>query len=98
MAELKQALSLIYGERLRGLYLYGSYARGDFNQDSDVDVIIALEGPVNAFDEINRYNEVVSDICLRYDLLISTLPVGEDRFNQGIEPLYENVRREGVLV
>lgn len=44
LLELKQALVQMYGERLEGIYLYGSYARGDFTQDSDVDVLVVLRG------------------------------------------------------
>ena len=38
LKELQDYLAKVYGERLRGVYLYGSYARGDFRPDSDVDV------------------------------------------------------------
>jgi predicted nucleotidyltransferase len=98
LGELKPALVDLYGERLRGVYLYGSHARGDFHADSDVDVLIVLVGPVVPGEEINRYSTIRADICLRYDLVISTLPVAEDWFNQQIEPLYQNVVREGVPV
>ncbi|PYU20599.1 MAG: hypothetical protein DMG30_20565 [Acidobacteria bacterium] len=43
LKELKEALQGIYGSRLRGLYLYGSYARGDEVAESDVDVLVVLE-------------------------------------------------------
>ena len=33
----------IYGSHLRQIILYGSYARGDYNSDSDVDVMILLD-------------------------------------------------------
>jgi predicted nucleotidyltransferase len=39
LKELKQLPSEIYGERLSGIYLYGSYARGDFHSRSDVDTM-----------------------------------------------------------
>jgi predicted nucleotidyltransferase len=42
LKELQEYLAEIYGERLRGIYLYGSYARGDFHSGSDIDVLIAL--------------------------------------------------------
>lgn len=54
LEELKQELVKLYGERLRGIYLYGSYARGDFTEDSDVDVLIVLRGEVNPYREIAR--------------------------------------------
>lgn len=96
LAELKDALVAIYGDRLRSVYLYGSYARGDYRDDSDVDVLIVLEGPVKLSREIERYNKVVAEICLRYDLLISTMPVAEETFLTGSPTFFEPVHREAV--
>ncbi|MCL5264129.1 MAG: hypothetical protein M1343_02865 [Chloroflexi bacterium] len=48
--------------------------------------------------EINRYSQIVADICLRHDLLIGTVPVAEGWFRRQVEPLYENVMGEGVAV
>lgn len=98
LAELKVALRNLYGERLRGIYLFGSYARGDYREDSDVDVLIVLAGAVRPGEEINRYSRIVAEISLHHDLLISTVPVAEEWFRQQVEPLYENVMREGVAV
>ena len=96
LAELKEALASRYGERLKGLYLYGSYARGDFTADSDVDLLIALEGEVRPTREIDRLSAVVADICLRYDLLIAVYPVPVEWVAERKSPLFENIRREGV--
>lgn len=94
--QVKQALTSIYGEQLSGVYLYGSYARGDFREDSDVDLPIALKGDVNPTQEVNRLSRVLSDICLDYNLLISTYPVPEKWPAERHGPLFVNVRREGV--
>jgi len=96
--ELKEALADLYGERLRGVYLYGSYARGDFHSDSDVDVLLVLAGDVNPGEEIGRSNDFVSDICLRHDLLIATFPVPEHWLAEHRDPFFQNVRREAVPV
>jgi predicted nucleotidyltransferase len=96
LKELQEYLSQVYGERLRGIYLYGSYARGDFRPDSDVDVLIALEGMTNPSQEIDRIGDGVADICLDHNVLIATYPVPEDWLKQRKSPLFENVRREGV--
>ncbi|MBI4319831.1 MAG: nucleotidyltransferase domain-containing protein [Chloroflexi bacterium] len=98
LAELKQELSQLYGERLKGVYLYGSYARGDYHSESDVDILIVLQGPIRPFEEIQRTGQILSDVCLKYDLLISILPVSEEWQKDRVEPLFDNVRREGILL
>jgi predicted nucleotidyltransferase len=96
LAELKQALHITYGDRLQGVYLYGSYARGDFHAGSDVDVLVVLAGQVRPAKEIDRVNEAVSDISLRYDLLIAIYPTSVDWLLKRQSPFFKNVRREGV--
>lgn len=96
LKELQEYLGEIYGKRLRGIYLYGSYARGDFHAGSDVDVLIALEGMVSPSQEIDRIGDGVADICLDHDVLIATFPVPEEWLKQRKSPLFENVRQEGI--
>lgn len=47
--------------------LFGSYARGDAEPGSDIDVLVVLHGDVNPGEEIARTGEMVADISLRYD-------------------------------
>jgi predicted nucleotidyltransferase len=96
LAELKHALHTIYGDRLQGVYLYGSYARGDFHAGSDVDVLVVLAGPVRPAKEIDRVSEAVADIGLRYDLLLAIYPTSVDWLAERQSPFFKNVRREGV--
>jgi predicted nucleotidyltransferase len=85
-----------YGQRFRGLYLYGSYARGDAHADSDMDTVSALTGPVQPYQELTRLSQTLSDLCLRYDLLIATYPVPETWLRERQSPLFDNIRHEGV--
>lgn len=96
LAELKHALHTIYGDRLQGVYLYGSYARGDFHAGSDVDVLVVLAGLVRPAKEIDRVSEAVADIGLRYDLLLAIYPTSVDWLVERQSPFFKNVRREGV--
>ena len=98
LRELKQRLERLYGGRLSGLYLYGSYARGAAHADSDVDVLVVLHGSVQPGVEIAHMGKIVAGICLERDLLISVFPVSAAALRERSSPLFANVRREGVLL
>lgn len=96
LKDLRGELEKIYGYRLKALFLYGSYARGDATEGSDIDVLLLIEdGEKNELLEKQR-SETISDICLKYDILISTLVVPENTFYEWELPFYLNIRREGV--
>jgi predicted nucleotidyltransferase len=80
ITEFRQALEKIYGDKLINLVLYGSQARGDATEDSDIDMMVILKSPVSPGDEIFRMGEVKNQINLKYDQLISVLPISEEDF------------------
>ena len=96
ITEFRQALEKIYGDKLINLVLYGSQARGDATEDSDIDIMVILKSPVSPGDEIFRMGEVKNQINLKYDQLISVLPISEEDFLRKDTPLLENIRREGI--
>lgn len=96
LAEVKQALRLIYGPRLKQVLLYGSWARGDATDDSDIDIAVVLGGDVSPTLEIDRTVGIVFDMNLRYGVLISIYPVSDVEYRNVISPLLLNLRREGV--
>ena len=89
----------IYGENLRTIILYGSYARGDFKPDSDIDLMILVD---LSDDEIKRKGHVLSDLTFDYnfDNNLEIMPIVKnlDHFNKWIRayPFYNNVKNEGV--
>ena len=95
---VKGQLEALYGERLAGLYLYGSHARGEANADSDIDLLIALYGKVDTWEEGKRLVDVLFDLELEVEELISAHPVSADRLERADVPFLRNVRREGVAV
>ncbi|MBS3753601.1 MAG: nucleotidyltransferase domain-containing protein, partial [Anaerolineales bacterium] len=68
MGELKDSFVRIYSQRLMGVYLYGSYARGEEEMGSDVDVLIVLDRIDSYAAEIDRTGEIASDLSLKYGL------------------------------
>lgn len=98
LQEAHKLLGAIYGERLSKIVLYGSQARGDASPASDIDLMIVLEGPVNAGKEISRVGKITSDLSLKHNVAISCVFVSADRYQREQSPLLLNVRREGVAV
>jgi predicted nucleotidyltransferase len=88
----------IYGDRLRNIILYGSCARGQATEDSDIDLAIVLAGEVVPGNEIDRIIDIVTEINLHYGVLISVYPVSERNYNDVNSPLHLNLRREGIAV
>ncbi len=89
-------LEPIYGERLRGLVLYGSVARGDYNQDSDVDILVVLDELDKYGEEMFRMGKSLYPYSLEIDRPISASPVSEAIYQSDEYPLYINAKREGI--
>lgn len=94
--EFKAELRWLYGDRLKDIILYGSYARGDARDESDIDVMVVLRDVVAPGREIDRMIDVITDINLKYGVLLAVVPVSEEKFLGVNSPLLLNVRREGV--
>lgn len=98
LSELRDRLKEIYGSRLVRLVLFGSQARGDAAASSDLDVLVVLQGPVDAGLEINRTGGVVAELSLAHDVVIACVFMDEERFLHRQGPFLRNVRREGIAL
>ena len=101
MKDIAAEAKNIYGEKLKEVILFGSCARGDFEDDSDVDIMILLDVPRSEVEEVNRkMDPVISrlDKKYEYELLFSPIVQSYSEFNYWIEalPFYQNVRKEGI--
>lgn len=89
----------IYGRTLKAVILYGSYARGDFNESSDIDIMILVDAEEEA---IKKNGEKVSDVTfdfnMDHDMMIMPIVKNVQHFQYwlSVYPFYENVKREGV--
>ncbi|MBI5093894.1 MAG: nucleotidyltransferase domain-containing protein [Candidatus Hydrogenedentes bacterium] len=80
------------------LVLFGSYARGEAEPDSDIDVMVALRDPVDVHEEILRSEHIVAALSLEFDTVLSCAFVSTSRFDAEQSPLLINVRHEGVAI
>jgi predicted nucleotidyltransferase len=96
--ELHARLDEIYGGRLKGVYLYGSYARDDARDDSDIDVAVVLGGSVERWVERERIGELASEISLRENGLLTLFFMSETENSQKLYPIHRSIAREGIAV
>ena len=96
MKELKEGLIRIYGDKLKELYLYGSYARGVAQPDSDIDVMIVLNNYESYGREIDRTGELISRLSLDNGISISRVIMKETQWKNSDTPLLRNIRIDGV--
>ena len=96
LIQLREQLQSLYGQRLKKVILFGSQVRGDARPDSDVDVLVVLDGPVDIGDEIRRTSRIIGDLSLEHNLVLSRVFMDTDEFESGHEPLLLPVLREGI--
>jgi predicted nucleotidyltransferase len=78
--------------------LFGSRSRGDAREGSDIDVLVVLLNASDYWADFDRVTRAAARTSLRHDLLLSAIPVTEDRLATSGSPFIRNVRREGVRV
>ena len=93
LLKLRQGLEHLYGERLVGVYLFGSFARAEATPESDVDVLIVLDEVMDYGREIERTGHLVSGLSLDYDVSISRVFVSSAAWRHRDSPFLADVRR-----
>lgn len=94
-SEVRQLL----GETLDSVIVYGSYARGDYSELSDVDIMILVSLQEEEIKKISdRISDLAFDYMMKYGVDISPVVTNIDHFNYWVDnlPYYRNVRNEGV--
>lgn len=99
MTEFAGRIKELLGNTLDSVILYGSYARGDYSELSDIDVMILV---TLTEEKIKKISDEISDMAfeylMRFGADISPVIINVDHFNYWADnlPYYRSVRDEGV--
>lgn len=89
----------VYSDKLVSIILYGSYARGDYDRESDIDIAILVD---LSREELHKYRKNVihisSELDRKYDCVSSLRSIPASDFSRriGVLPYYQNIKKEGV--
>jgi len=98
LRRIRARLAEQYGERLRGMILFGAEARGEATADSDVDLMVLLAGPVDTGREIREITSAIYRLQLEQEIFrpVQVLPVDVDDYQSVNLGIYRNVKEEGI--
>ena len=98
LREIKDGLAAIYGQRLQAAYLYGSYARGEEDSESDLDVLVVLDKVERYGAEIDQTGELISTLSLKHGVSISRVFVAKRDWMESEAPFLWNARTEAIPI
>ncbi len=99
--ELVEKVSPIFGDRLKKVILYGSYARGDYDAESDVDVMFLVDKQEEELrQDVKKVIKLETEIGLQYDVFIAPLLQSYEKFLKylSVMPFYQNIEKEGIVI
>lgn len=108
-SELKQILDEliqnsipIFDKKLKRVILFGSYARGDYDEESDIDVMFLIDDDAKTLSSKYRkaVRRIIADIDWKYEVLLCSLLQNEQDFYAAVNsiPFYHNVEKEGITL
>ncbi len=88
-----------YGDRLERIILYGSYARGDFHDESDMDFLLILrDETVSVKAELQAYGPAIHGLLQKHGLMVSVMPTSAAHFQTSNRSVFRFIRQDGVTV
>lgn len=91
----------ILKDKLSKVILYGSYARGDYKENSDIDIMVLTTlTDAEIEEEKKKIFDLAFDFMMEYGVDISVIIKNERHFNYwlGVLPFYNNIEKEGVVL
>ncbi len=101
LSKISQTAKSTLKDKLDSIILYGSYARGDYDKDSDIDILILADIPRELiFKYKSDLIRLSSELGLEYDIVITITLKDIETFDKYINavPFYQNIKKEGIPI
>jgi predicted nucleotidyltransferase len=98
---MAEAYRSVFGSDIMTIYLYGSYARGDYDSESDIDLAAIVKGDRRLLqDKLKKVWDISADVSLENDIIISPTVIPYDEFEEykSVLPYYRNIEKEGQKI
>ena len=96
LREARESLHQMYGARLQRLVVFGSQAREEAHEDSDIDLLVVLDGPIDPLQEARRTSGLVIDVAIHHGVALSLVHLSADEFADTGRSFVQNVQADGV--
>lgn len=101
LLELEEKLQRVYGNKLKAVILYGSVARGTATEESDIDIMVLIDGTAQELRTFeDQLSDVSTDISIKYFKVFSIIDISYQEYMRWVNtsPFYRNVSKEGVIL
>ena len=101
LLELEEKLQRVYGNKLKAVILYGSVARGTATEESDIDIMVLVDGTAQELRTFeDQLSDVSADISIKYFKVFSIIDISYQEYMRWVNtsPFYRNVSKEGVIL
>ena len=101
LTQVAQTAKAVFAEHYCEMILYGSYARGDQDDESDVDIMVLADVPIEDLSQYRKmFHTVLDELEFKYDIVVSLVLRDKATFDRYLDalPFYQAVRKEGVSV
>jgi predicted nucleotidyltransferase len=101
LSELSELMCLTYGNILKAVILYGSVAKGTQTSESDIDIIVLVDGDQTVLRKYeDKLCDVSTDISLKYLKVFSIIDISYQEYHDWMNtsPFYKSISQEGVVL
>lgn len=100
-SEINSSMVNLFGNKLKKVVLYGSYARNKQNKTSDIDFFVLVDDTEENLGKMKYHiADIMSKLSLNYDILVSITEETYQRYMyySDVSPFYRNIRQEGIAI